>query len=252
MGRWWWALGLAAAGATASPASAQIGRSRCADCHFSRPDAPGARHLSDWDQSAHGRNAVGCETCHGGNPDTFELFEAHQGILRSTNPASPVARVNLPVTCGRCHPGPFASFQKSRHHELLRGGSREAPTCVTCHDEVAASLLSPRQLEARCATCHDAGKIAPRPDRAPQGRLMLEEIREARALLKEARSFIRRIRDQQRRTRLEAAAAQAEVPLREATDAGHAFVFDDLQERLAVARRRIALLNEQLANPELP
>lgn len=242
-----WTLCLVGASGITSAASVQIQPSRCADCHFSRPDAPGARHLSDWDQSAHGRNAVGCETCHGGNPHTLELFEAHWGILGSTNPASPVARMNLPATCGKCHAGPFAAFQKSRHYELLRGGGREAPTCVTCHDEVAASLLSPKHLEAQCAGCHGAGKVAPNTDFPPEGRLMLEGIRDARALLKEARSFIRRVSDTQRRGRLEADAAHAEVPLREATDAGHAFVFDRLQERLALAERRIAALYEQLA-----
>ena len=143
------------------------------------------------------------------------------------------------------------AFQKSRHYELLRSGNRDAPTCVTCHDEVAASLLSPRELEARCAKCHGAGRVAVNTDFPPQGRLMLEGIREARALLKEARSLIRRVKDKERRARLEEAAAQAaEVPLKEATDAGHAFVFDGLQERLAVAHLRIARLHEQLANPE--
>jgi hypothetical protein len=244
-----WVFCLAGA-ATPSPAFAQILESRCADCHFSRPDAPDAWHLSTWDQSAHGRHAVGCERCHGGNPRTFELFDAHQGILSSTNPASPVARQNLPATCGRCHPGPFAAFQKSRHYELLRSGDRDAPSCVTCHDEVAAFLLSPRQLEGRCAGCHGLGRRAPNTDFPPEGRLMLEGIREARTLLKEADAFIRAIADKKRRERLEAEAAHAAVPLREASDAGHAFVFDGLKERLAEARLRIARLYEALAIPE--
>lgn len=247
-----WAILLAASAlGTTTPASAQVEKSRCADCHFSRPETAGARHLSAWDQSAHGRNAVGCEACHGGNPHTFELFLAHTGILRSTNPASPVALINLAGTCGKCHPGPFAAFKESRHYELLRSGSREAPTCITCHDEVAASLLSPRQLEAQCSKCHGVGKVAPNSDLPPDARILLERVREERALLKEARSVIRRIADKQRRTLLEAEAARAETPLREATDAGHAFVFDGLRERLAEAQLRIAKLNERLANPDL-
>lgn len=232
------------------PAFAQTVQSRCADCHFARPDAPGARHLSDWDNSAHGRNVTGCETCHGGNPTTFEPFQAHQGILHFSNPASPVARANLPATCGKCHSGPFVAFQKSQHYELVRAGNREAPTCVTCHDETAAYLLSPKQLEGRCASCHGAGKVAPKTDFASEGRLMLEGIRDARALLKEANSFIRRISNKGRRAEMEAAAQQAAVPLVEATNAGHAFVFDGLQERLTVARQRIAALFERLANSD--
>ena len=34
----------------ATPAMSQ--QSRCADCHFSRPEAPAPDHLADWDRSA--------------------------------------------------------------------------------------------------------------------------------------------------------------------------------------------------------
>lgn len=179
----------------------------------------------------------------------FEPFLAHQGILNSRNPASPVATANLPATCGKCHSGPFVAFQTSKHYELVRGGSSDAPTCVTCHGEVAANLLSPKHFENRCAGCHGAGKVSPNPDRPLQGRMMLEGIRDARAVLKEADSLIRRISDKERRAQLEAASQQAAVPLIEATNAGHAFVFDGLQARLAVARQRIAALYERLLNP---
>jgi len=57
--------------------------------------------------------------------DHLRVLQAHQGILHANNPASPVTRVNLPGTCGKCHAGPFAAFQKSRHYELVRGGNRE-------------------------------------------------------------------------------------------------------------------------------
>jgi hypothetical protein len=245
-------IGIAAAvmaGVMVTPAFGQTTPSRCGDCHLARPDAPGERHVSDWERSPHGRNSVGCESCHRGNPTTFEPFQAHQGILHFSNPASPVARINLPGTCGTCHKGPLAAFQKSRHYELVRSGNRDAPTCVTCHDEVAAYLLSPRQLESRCASCHGTGKVAPNTDFPAEGRLMLEGVRDARALLKEANAFIARITDRDRRARLEAAARDAAIPLTEATDAGHAFVFKGLKERLDVARTRIAALYAQLANP---
>ena len=45
---------------------------------------------------------------------------------------------------------------------------------------------------------------------------------------------------------------QAEVPLTEAVNAGHAFVFTALRERLETARRRSAVLLEDLANPPAP
>lgn len=233
--------------AVSAPAWAQP--NTCADCHLSRPDLAGTRHVADWESGPHGRNGVGCASCHGGNATSFEPFLAHQGILHRSHPASPVGRIALPATCGSCHGGPFTSFQKSKHYELVRSGDRDAPTCATCHGETAAILLSPRQLEARCASCHGAGRVAPNVDFPAEGRLMLEGIRDARAELKEAAAVIRRINDASRRTALEAEAARAGVPLAEATSAGHAFVFDRLQERLAIARERITALYEHLANP---
>jgi hypothetical protein len=40
-----------------------------------------------------------------------------------------------------------------------------------------------------------------------------------------------------------------DVPLTQATQAGHAFAHDHLEERLVTARRRLAALFEELANP---
>ena len=83
----------------ALPASAQ---NRCADCHFANPTAPARDHLQAWDRSAHSRNNIGCEKCHGGDATTFESFQAHRGILNSANPASPVNRRN--AAAGRWPP----------------------------------------------------------------------------------------------------------------------------------------------------
>jgi hypothetical protein len=225
-------------------------QSRCADCHFANPGSISGAHLSEWDLSAHGRNQVGCERCHGGDPRSFEPFVAHKDILARTNPASPVHAMNLARTCGSCHVGPFVNFQKSKHYELLRAGNTSAPTCATCHGEAAGVRLSPKALEGQCASCHGAGKIAPHPEFPPTGRLALEGLRETRALLKDARRAIVRVKDPARRASLEQAAQQAEVPITEATQAGHAFVYEQLNERLVTARARLSALFERLANPD--
>lgn len=59
-----------------------------------------------------------------------------------------------------------------------------------------------------------------------------------------------RVKDPARRTSLESAAQQAEVPIIEATQAGHAFVFDPLEERVATARARLTALFERVSNPD--
>jgi hypothetical protein len=231
----------------ATPAAAQ--QSRCADCHFSRPDAPAPEHYSDWDRSAHGRNNVGCEKCHGGDAATFEPFLAHRGILNSANPASPVNRRNLSATCGTCHAGPFVGFQKSQHFALLEKGDRRVPVCSTCHGAAGFHRPSARAIETQCRQCHGPGGIAPRPERAEAARTLYEALNESRDLMKSVRPMVNRVNDKARRAQLDAAYQQAEVPLIEAVQAGHQFVYDDLKERLSVARQRIEALLGQLANP---
>ncbi len=232
----------------ARPASAQ--QSRCADCHFSRPDAPALDHLSDWDRSAHGRNNVGCEKCHGGDASTFEPFLAHRNVLNSANPSSPVNRRNIVATCGTCHAGPFVAFQKSQHFELEKKGDTRVPVCTTCHGEAGYRRPSAKALETQCAQCHGKGKIAPRVERAEAARTLYEALHETRDLMKSVRSLVGRVGDKTRRAQLDAAYQQANVPLVQAVQAGHQFVYDELKERLSVARQRMEALLAQLANPK--
>lgn len=232
----------------ASPVAAQ--QSRCADCHFANPEAPAAGHLADWDRSAHGRNSVGCEKCHGGDAATFEPFQAHRGILNSSNPASPINRLHIPATCGTCHAGPFVAFQSSHHFEQLNKGDRRVPVCITCHGAAGSLRPSPKALEAECNQCHGPRGVAPRPERATSARTLYEAVNESRDLLDTTKRLISRVSDRARRAQLEAAYQQAEVPLIEAVHAGHAFVYDNLNERLSTSRQRIEALLAQLANPK--
>lgn len=246
------ALTLLVTALQAGSSQAQTTPSRCADCHFANPRSVSRWHLAEWDHSAHGRAGVGCEKCHGGDPSTFESFLAHQGILSAQNPASPVNRVNLPKTCGGCHPGPFAAFQKSRHYDLLREGDLDTPTCVTCHGNVGAFLLSPKSLYAECADCHAAGKVAPRGDFPSEGKIVLTSVREVRASLDEAAALIKRVKDKVRRESLETELEDARAPLLEAVHSAHMFVFDRMQDRLFMARQRADMLRERLANAQPP
>ena len=247
---------IAAAAIAAGSTAVTAQQSRCADCHFanppqglSTPSGDANRHLRDWDLSAHAKAGVGCERCHGGDATTFERMPAHRTMLHWSNPKSPVFRANLPRTCGGCHAGPFVEFQKSRHYALLQAGNRDVPTCVTCHGEAGENRPSPKSLESECRSCHRADRPGGHPEHPALGRKMLEGVRDARTQLKEARRLIERVSDKARRARLEQAAQQIDVPLTEATQAGHAFVYMNLDERLGVARQRLAALFDTLANP---
>jgi hypothetical protein len=239
---------LAALMLMAPAARAQSGS--CVDCHFADPAAPEREHLGDWERSAHGRAGVGCEKCHGGDAASYDAALAHRGIRHSGNAASRVHRRSLPATCGTCHPGPFVHFQKSRHYALLRSGDNRVPTCATCHGAVASALPSPKILEAECQRCHGPKATAPRVDRAGSTRVLIEGVNESRRMLMTARPLIDRVNDPARQAQLREAYDQAEIPLIEAGRSVHEFVFDNLVERLATARRRLDALLAALANPE--
>jgi len=79
--------------------------------------------------------------------------------------------------------------------------------------------------------------------------MLYDALNESRDLMKTVRSLVNRVSDKPRRAQLDEAYQQAEVPLIQAVQAGHQFVYDDLKERLSVARQRIEALLGQLANP---
>jgi nitrate/TMAO reductase-like tetraheme cytochrome c subunit len=235
-----------------SMAAAQLQPSNaCADCHYANPGSVSVQHLTEWDVSRHSRQRVTCDKCHGGNPNSFEKMQAHLRMLSPSSARSPVSRSNIPATCGVCHAGPFVAFQDSKHYQLLRAGDRNVPTCVTCHGNVAANVPSPKAVESRCNSCHGDRKVAPRLDLARQAALHIAGLNELRDLLDQADKAIARIKDPDRRGPLSYRAQQARVPLIEAEDAGHRFVYDQLEERLMLAHMRIEGLLDELANPAL-
>ena len=240
---------LAAACLWVAPALAQIPpRNGCGDCHLATPAAPGKDHVFDWDRSPHGRNNVTCSACHGGNPGTFERFQAHAGIIGPADPKSPLSSKNLPGTCGSCHVGPFVAFQNSRHYELLQSGDNRGPTCTTCHGDTDGRLLSAKALGAQCAHCHGPNEVAPRAGRVQHVRELYAGLGALRDQLKLARTLIKRVDDKTRRAALQSQLEQAEVPVTRAVNAGHAFVYDDLVSNLAVAQQRADVLLSRLAN----
>jgi hypothetical protein len=233
----------------ASPVAA--GSSRCADCHLAnagdiRLSAFARDHVDAWTHSPHARHDVGCERCHGGDATTFDPVRAHWGLRDASYPASPINRVNLPRTCGTCHTGPFVAFQRSRHYWLLITADKRGPTCSTCHDEVQATLFSPKSVSRQCDRCHGLGKTHPRPDYGPEAGMFLQDARQVLADLKQARELIDSVRDRSEKELLRARYQQAEVPYLEARDLAHLFVFEMSRERLAVAKERTGMLLREL------
>ena len=139
------------------------GMALCASCHESE--------VKQFAASVHGRarrqgvgEAPACGDCHGA---------AHQ-VVEASAPNSPVNKVNLPQTCGRCHANPalaakflFAvakpveAYESSVHGRAVRGGNTKAAVCNDCHgvhDILAGgdprSPIFKFRVAATCGKCH--------------------------------------------------------------------------------------------------
>lgn len=147
--------------AVADPAT--LGVTLCANCHDTEVHA--------YDQSVHGTAYLAknpdvptCQSCHG---------SAHQ-VLTSDDPESPVNKVNLPDTCGKCHSNPqlvsryfFAvafpvrAYKAGVHGHAIEQGNLKAAACFDCHgvhDILPAnnphSTIWKQNVPATCGKCH--------------------------------------------------------------------------------------------------
>ena len=142
--------------AHAGPEAPADAESRCVACHAANlHPIPLGHAFFEWRYSAHGREGVGCEKCHGGDPAGATAELAHRGVLPAADPASRIHPTRLAQTCGACHAEEAAAYTGSVHAREVAEKGRGA-TCTTCHGAMATSLPSPAELEARCSTCHES------------------------------------------------------------------------------------------------
>ncbi|OGU09747.1 MAG: cytochrome C [Geobacteraceae bacterium GWC2_58_44] len=118
----------------------------CIQCHAPLPGKLGAP-VELWRKSIHAVNGISCNSCHGGDPknaaDAMNRMRGFLGVPKEQE---------IPVFCGRCHPGVLKDYLASAHGRALGSGG---PTCVTCHGNhqiVKASLDLIN--EKSCTRCH--------------------------------------------------------------------------------------------------
>jgi formate dehydrogenase gamma subunit len=142
--------------------AATVASQQCAACHG---DAVREYRLSAHAQARkNGGDGPTCASCHG---------TAHK-IMPARDPASPVAKRNLPDTCGSCHADPdflerhqipFArpveAYRLSVHDRALAAGNHAAPSCSDCHSNHAIfDARDPRakinhwNVPVTCGACH--------------------------------------------------------------------------------------------------
>lgn len=154
----------------------------CGDCHTGVGEAPHATPVpkvacttchedaqATLDASVHARKnggdeAPGCAACHG---------NVHEFAPRAAAD-SPVAKRNLPATCGACHASPaflarhqlglarpIEAYAQSVHGRALAGGNDKAASCSDCHGahdvgkaKDATARINRWNVPATCGQCH--------------------------------------------------------------------------------------------------
>jgi predicted CXXCH cytochrome family protein len=162
----------AAKGFVGKPARARIPE-LCGRCHADEsymrrfnPRLPVDQLATYW-TSVHGQRlrqgdtaVATCVSCHG----------VH-GILPASDASSPVYKMNVPETCGRCHAdaqymaayhiptNQLAQYQRSIHGQtLLVARDGAAPACNDCHGNHGAFPPGARSVAAVCGQCHAFNK----------------------------------------------------------------------------------------------
>ena len=102
---------------------------------------------------AHGNTAAAvCTDCH----------KSHD-ILPASDSRSPIAKVNVPSTCSKCHQAESAEFMQSVHGQAVARGVSRSPVCTDCHGihgitspvEQATANASTVVATETCAGCHE-------------------------------------------------------------------------------------------------
>lgn len=145
--------------------------SNCLNCHSDFEDENGASQMITKD--IHWQKGLGCEGCHGGDPELDDMDEVrevkgYQGIPDTKD---------IPAFCASCHadatymhehnpslPTDQLDKYKTSVHgiQLLKEGDTKVANCISCHTvhqinsaELPHSSTHPQNIPGTCGKCHD-------------------------------------------------------------------------------------------------
>ena len=122
---------------------------KCMSCH--KKVSPGL--WSQWNESQHGQNGVGCLDCHQAKEEDVDAFSHPKGS------STLIATVVSPMDCGRCHPVEVREQERSHH---ASGGQ-----ILNSLDNLLGEVVGgPAAVVVGCAQCHGS-KVALDKDNKP-------------------------------------------------------------------------------------
>jgi hypothetical protein len=128
----------------------RIERIVCLQCHGTTLVPAKFRAIpNEWRKSVHYRNGVGCNNCHGGDPNDLALAMSPQkGFVGVPKPK------DVPQFCGKCHIGIMKSYLESDHGKALMATGR-GPNCIVCHGSHNIQKANINIINAKlCGVCH--------------------------------------------------------------------------------------------------
>src|SRR5688572_22784056 len=111
------------------------------------------------------RESVHAKALAQGNISAAVCTDCHNShdILPAADPRSPIAKVNIPATCSKCHESESAEFMQSVHGQAVTRGVSRSPVCTDCHGihgisspvEKATANATTAVATDTCAGCHE-------------------------------------------------------------------------------------------------
>lgn len=130
------------------PGATYVGSKQCADCHTDvSKHFASSTHGRIGVKSAEGKDAVGCEGCHG--PASLHVKSGKGGSI--VNPGK------SPEVCFQCHMDKRGEFRLASTHPVMNGKM----SCSDCHNPhkgtaVTESTTSLAGYNESCVKCHTA------------------------------------------------------------------------------------------------
>lgn len=161
------------------PASAQVRKDSCIDCHKEFPEPTGFPE-SQWATDIHAQKGLSCADCHGGDPSV----ETPEGAMsKAAGFQGKPQRNQIPGMCARCHSDgaymrqfnpslrtdQLAQYKTSIHGRRLARGDTKVAVCIDCHGvhgirpaKDTRSKVHPVNVAQTCSRCHgDAAYMKP-------------------------------------------------------------------------------------------